>query len=124
MPHERGVDFDRSGLTDIGDVDAPGPSAARYFYLLRRDDFMAEFCVAGAVGPQSVETLAPDGTYQKWPSLWRGDLLVFRPPDGYSGNQGLLWSYDRRLQVGEAMPRAELERRALGMRASVSTYLG
>jgi hypothetical protein len=45
---------------------------------------------------------------------------MFRAPDGYAGGQGLCWSYDRRLQRGEPMPRPELERRALGMRVSVS----
>jgi hypothetical protein len=96
------------------------PATAWYFYRLREDDFVAEFCVAGASDPtQYVETLAPDGTCQRWARREEGDLLVFRPPDGYSGAQGLIWAYNRRLQRGQAMPYAELERRALGMRVSV-----
>jgi hypothetical protein len=87
---------------------------ALYFYRLADDDFVREFCVAGATDPhQTVRTLAPDGSEQRWDRREEGDLLVFRAPDGYAGSQPLLWAYDRRLQLGEAMPRRELESRAL-----------
>lgn len=93
---------------------------ARYFYRLRDDHIVREFCVEGATDPwQSVETLAPDGTLQRWHRRMEGDLMVFHPPDGYVGEQGLLWSYDRDLQEAEPMPRDLLERRALNMRVSV-----
>jgi hypothetical protein len=115
-----GLDFDRTGLTEIPVSADATPAVARYFYLIKEDDFVTDFCVAGAVGPNSVETLAPDGSFQRWPSFWRDGLLMFRAPDGYAGGQGLCWSYDRRLQRGEPMPRPDLERRALGMRVSVS----
>lgn len=95
------------------------PQQAYYFYLLQDDDFVKEFCVANSGDPhQTVATLAPDGTWQYWKSRAEGDLLVFHPPDGYTGDEGLLWAYDKRLQRGEPMPRAELERRALAMRVS------
>src|SRR4051812_47720375 len=91
-----------------------------YFYRLKRDDYVREFCVANARDPhQSVSTFAPDGTVQFWPAHADGDLLVFTPPDGYAGDQGLLWCYDRRFQLGEAMPYEELERRALNERKSL-----
>jgi hypothetical protein len=92
---------------------------ARYFYRLKDDDIITEFCVAGAVGAQSVETLMPDGSHRKWDSCWDGDLLVFKPPDGGCVPHGLMWYYDRRLQIGEPMERPELERRALGNRVSI-----
>ena len=97
------------------------PKPAFYFYRLRDDDFVEEFCVAGAVDPnQFVETLAQDGTPQRWIKRREGDLLVFHPPDGYQGGQGLLWAYDHRLQTGRPMPREELEKQALRMRLSIS----
>ena len=99
---------------------APEPATAHYFYRLKADDFVSEFCVAGAVGPNTVHTLAPDGSEQPWARREEGDLLVFRPPDGYAGGQGLLWAYDRRLQRGEAMPRPLLERYALRCRVSAA----
>lgn len=97
------------------------PPIARYYYVLKDDHIVEEFCVAvdGGDPNQYVETLAPDGTAQRWTRRTRGDLLVFLPPDGYSGAQGMLWVYDKRLQSGQAMPRAELERRALNMRISI-----
>lgn len=97
------------------------PRIAWYFYRLKDDDFVSEFCVANSADPdQSVHTLAPDGTKQPWEKRQEGDLTVFRPPDGYQGDQGLLWAYDRRLQLGEAMPRKELERYALRFRVSAN----
>lgn len=93
---------------------------AFYFYRLRDDDFVNEFCVANSGDPnQYVETLAPDGTPQRWRQRHEVDLVIFTPPDGYDGNQGLLWAYDKRLQVGEPMPREMLERQALRMRKSL-----
>ena len=119
MPLTPGLEFDRSGLTEIQVSEDATPAVVRYFYLIKNDDFITEFCVAGAIGPNSVETIAPDGSFQQWPSFWREGMLVFRAPDGYSGGQGLIWSYDKRLQSGEPMTRPELERRAMRMRVSV-----
>ena len=100
------------------------PKPCRYFYRLRDDDFVNEFCVANSADPdQFVESLAPDGTPQRWRARADGDLVVFTPPDGYDGNQGLLWAYNRALQVGEPMPREELERQALRCRKSVDLHL-
>lgn len=95
--------------------------SARYFYVLKDDHIVSKFCVEGATDPgQFVETLAPDGTPQRWAKRWEGDLLCFYPPDGYSGAQGMIWAYDRRLQSAEPMPRRLLERRALNMRFSIT----
>ncbi len=89
-----------------------------YFYRLRNDNFIKEFCVAGAQDPeQYVDTPAPDGTKQRWIKRMEGDLLVFTPPDGYEGG-AIGWMYNRKLQIGEAMPRAGLERLALRCRVS------
>lgn len=97
------------------------PRPAYYHYRLRQDIVVSAFCVAGASDPdQYVETLAPDGTKQRWAKRSEGDLLVFVPPDGYAGRQPLLWMYDKRLQRGEAMPQELLERYALGCRVSVA----
>jgi len=96
-------------------------ASATYFYRLREvsDEIITEFCVRGHSDPrQFVETLAPDGTPQRWENREEGDLLVFHAPDGYSGQQGLIWSYDNRLQEAVPMPRAELEKEAMRMRVS------
>lgn len=102
-----------------------GPFTCWYFYRLKRDDYVSEFCLAGwAQDPeQYVATLDPNGQWQRWHRRQEGDLLVFRPPDGYRGDQGLGWYYNRQLQVGEAMPRKELEKRALNSRVSVNFFL-
>jgi hypothetical protein len=104
----------------------PGPlqpgtprRVAYYFYRLRDDHLVREFCVVGAIGPQTVHTLSPDGLPEYWQQRDENGVLVFLPPSGYAGGQGLLWAYDKRLQRGEAMPRHLLERMALGMRMSV-----
>lgn len=97
---------------------APGVPQAYYFYRLTNDHFIREFCVANAQDPeQYVDSVAPDGSKQRWAKRWEGDLLVFTPPDGYDGG-AVGWMYDRRLQVGLPMPRAELERQALRCRVS------
>lgn len=97
-----------------------GATRCWYFYRLREDDFVSEFCVIGSADPnQQVETMAPDGTIQQWEKRKEGNLIVFRPPDGYVGNQGLMWHYDRTLQHGEAAPRDVLEREALNNRLTI-----
>jgi hypothetical protein len=94
------------------------PQQAFYFYRLR-DNQITEFCVANARDPkQYVESKAPDGSTQLWESRWEGDLLVFHCPDGHNPGDGLLWFYDRRIQIGQAMPLEELERQALRCRVS------
>lgn len=91
---------------------------AYYFYRIRNDNFIREFCVANARDPnQQVESPAPDGTMQRWAKRLEGDLVVFTAPDGYEGG-AVGWSYDRRLQMGVPMPREELERQALRCRKS------
>jgi hypothetical protein len=91
---------------------------AYYFYRLRNDSFILEFCVANASDPeQYVDSRAPDGTLQRWAKHHDGDLLVFTPPDGYDGGP-VGWMYNRRLQQGHAAPRAVLEREALRCRHS------
>ena len=98
---------------------APVPTAY-YFYVLKDDHIVAEFCVANAQDErQSVLTAAPDGTLQVWKKAARGDLLVFYPPDGYTGDRPMQWMYDRRLQIGEPMPRDLLEKYALRNKHSV-----
>ena len=96
------------------------PPTAHYFYRLRNDSRITEFCVAGATDPhQFVESLAPDGTRQRWPSRREGDLLVFSAPDGYTdGPCG--HGYDGSLQRCEPAPREVLEREALRNRVSVA----
>ena len=96
-----------------------GIPTAWYYYRLREDDFVSEFCVANAKDhDQTVETLAPDGSAQLWARRWEGDLLVFHPPDGYAGNQGLVWRYDKRFQRHEPAPREVMEREALRNRVT------
>ena len=123
MPLTKGEDFNRvTGLRDqtghVQQIIGVAPKRARYFYRLR-DDRLTEFCVENACGPQSVETIARDGQHRKWQSYWEGDLLVFYPPDGADISEGVFWAYDKRLQIAVEYPRAELERKALGMRASI-----
>ena len=95
-------------------------SIVYYAYVLGRDDYVEEFHVANASDPhQWVETLAPDGTRQKWPDRMRDGVLVFYPPDGYSGGQGLLWHYDPRWQECVRISRAAMEKIALRNRHSL-----
>lgn len=123
MSLTKGDDFNRiTGLLDR-ETGKPlrllrQPKIARYFYRLK-DDRMVTFCVENACGPQSVETISRDGLHRKWQSYWEGDLLVFYPPDGADISEGIFWAYDKRLQVAVEYPRAELEKKALGMRASI-----
>ena len=99
------------------------PKTAFYFYRLKDDDFVKEFCVANHADPtQYVETLARDGTLQRWDKREEGDLLVFRPPDSYAGDQPLMWMCNRDLQVVEPLSeerRQLLETEALCRRVSV-----
>jgi hypothetical protein len=104
------------------------PRVCRYFYRLKDDDLVTEFCVANALDVptegfpdgQYVATRAPDGTLQRWAKRLEGDLLVFRPPDGYAGGQGMEWHYDRRTQRHEPIDRPTLEKLALSGRVSVN----
>jgi hypothetical protein len=94
------------------------PETAWYFYRLNDCNVFGQFCVANAKDPhQYVETRAPDGTVQRWEKRWVGDLLIFFPPDGYSGGP-IGWAYDRTIQIGKPMPDDELERQALRCRVS------
>lgn len=103
---------------------------AVYFYRLKDDNLVAEFCIGGSGDvPVSVETPIPDGqggfvlnawghrAMQPWPKRWEGDLLVFTPPSGYDGGPVALL-YDRRLLVVEAADRGEMEKLALRNRIS------
>ncbi len=91
---------------------------ARYFCRVKNDDFVAEFCVAGWADPdQQVHSPAPDGTTQVWRRRLEGDLMVFTPPDGYSGGP-VGWLYDPRLQRGSAADRGVLEAELLRNRVS------
>lgn len=93
---------------------------AIYFYRVKNDEMITEFCVAGATDPnQQVETPTPDGTMQRWKKRVEGDLLVFTPPDGYTGG-AIGWKYDRTLQQGRPAVREELERELLKSQVSVS----
>ncbi len=93
---------------------------AHYFYRLSNDSRINEFCVANSSDPnQFVDSIAPDGSKQRWAKRTEGDLVVFTPPDGYiDGAVG--WMYDRRLQIGQPAPREVLEREALRNQVSVN----
>jgi hypothetical protein len=95
------------------------PRQAWYFYRLKDDNLISEFCVANGADPnQYVETPAPDGSLQRWDKREEGELIVFHPPDGYFGGP-VGWMYDKTIQIGQAMPREELERQALRCRTSM-----
>lgn len=117
----KGDDFDRTkGL--LAEDGSPleltrSPARAKYFYRLR-DDRITEFCVENACGPQSVESLSPDGQHRKWQSYWEGDLLVFYSPYHEDSENGIFWAYDKRLQIGEPCDRRDLEKLAMRMRVS------
>jgi hypothetical protein len=105
----------------VSGIEATGVPVATYFYRLKEDDFVAEFCVANSHDPdQWVGTLAPDGSLQQWAKRDENGLVVFRPPDGYTGSQGMEWHYDKRMQVHEAAPRELMEKLALNNRVSVN----
>lgn len=103
-----------------GAVNCTAPRIAWYFYRLNTDDGISEFCVANHQGDpgQFVQSKMPDGSNVVWDRREEGDLLVFRPPDRRLADQGMLWAYDKRLQRGEPMPQAQLEKLALGGRVS------
>lgn len=95
------------------------PTACYYFYRLRNDNFIYEFCVAGSVDAnQRVDSWAKSGEVQHWKKHNEGDLIVFTSPDGYDGGP-VGWCYDRRLQRGEPMPREQLEKESLRNRVSL-----
>lgn len=89
-----------------------------FFYFFRlKDDHIVDSLVLANVNEDDpelrVETLAPDGTTQRW---WRREedgCLVFYPPDGYAGIQGLLLNYSRNLQQHAPAPPEMMERLAL-----------
>jgi hypothetical protein len=124
MPLTRHEQFDRSGLTDTIVDDGVTKSICWYWPRLRDDDFVAELCVAGAVGPHSIESYDADMVLHKWDSYWEGDLLVFRCHDSYTGgaNRVVCWSYDRRLQVGIAAPLEQQFKLALRNRHSLIVH--
>jgi hypothetical protein len=117
------------------------PRVAWYFYRMRDDGRIGEFCVANATGPNQVSTPVPGEAKapppgltlyetmvwsarerQVWEMREEGDLLVWSAPDGYlalpEGENAVGWLYDRRLQQGEPMPPRELDRQALRCRVS------
>ena len=97
------------------------PRTAHYFYRLKDDNLVSQFCVANSGDPnQWVETMAPDGTMQRWQKREEGDLVVFYPPDALASQQVIGWAYNRDLQIGKPMPREELEKLALHHRVSVN----
>jgi hypothetical protein len=104
------------------------PRRASYFYRLNADDQVAAFCVANADDTptdefpdgQFVQSRAADGTEVRWAKRVEGDLLVFYPPDPALAFGGIVWAYDRRVQVGRSAPRQLLEKLALDSRVSVA----
>jgi hypothetical protein len=126
MPLTHGLDHDRlASFTTFAIAPPVEPRQATYFYVLKDDHIIDEFCVANSEGPVSVESYIVDPklgggpAIQKWDSFWRGNLLVFKPPDSYVGDQGWWVHYDRRLMTLERMDLVELDRHALRMRTSI-----
>jgi hypothetical protein len=95
------------------------PKVAWYYMVMRTDDFVTEFRVCNATGPQRVESRAPDGSVQPWDCRTEGDELVYYAPDGYTGGP-VGWFYDKRLQKGVRMSGEDLEKRATRMRVSAA----
>lgn len=101
---------------------AAGVSTFHYFYRLKDDHVVHSLCLVGAKADDpllAVETLAPDGTTQRWKMTRESGMLVFWPPDGYAGVQGLVMRYSKDVQRHAAAPRELLERYALNNRTSV-----
>ena len=117
------------------------PRVAWYFYRVRDDGKIGEFCVANPTGPNQVSTPVPGEApvpppgltlyeamvwsarnRQVWESREENGLLVFNAPDGYlalpESENGIGWLYDQRLQRGEPMPPGELDRQAMRCRVS------
>jgi hypothetical protein len=123
MPLTRHPQFDRTG-PDPADLivhDGIVKTVCWYWPRLRDDDYIAELCIANAIGPHSVESWDDDGQLHGWESYWEGELLIFRAHDSYKGgaNRVVCWSYDRRLQLGMAAPLEQQHRLALKNRHSL-----
>lgn len=91
------------------------------YYRLRNDDVVHSLVLVNADDTDpllAVDTLAPDGTVQKWAMTRDAGRLVFWPPDGYSGSQGMCLHFSKDIQRHESAPREVLEREALGNRVS------
>ncbi len=74
------------------------PVVLRHFArLLENDDFIRQFCVVnGYLDPgMTVQTRAPDGTWQKWMRIEEDGLSCFCAPDGYAGG-AIFWFHDTR----------------------------
>ena len=116
------TDFDIHRLgPSIEVADWAKPVTAYYFYRVRHDSVMVEFCIANAKGPVRVETRNPDGTLQPWESRSVEDLLVFYAPDGYTVQDGGPCSvaWDKRVMDLQALPPEEIDRECLA-RTSVN----
>jgi hypothetical protein len=92
------------------------PKTAYYFYHIKHDSVMVEFCIVNWEGPVRVETDNPDGSHQAWESRQVGDMLVFYAPDGYRMQDGgpCKLTFDKRLMDIKAMPPEEIDKLCLG----------
>lgn len=103
----------------------PGPRIFHVFYRLTDDHIIDSFCCVGADATDpllAVETLAPDGTTQRWAMRREDGMVVFYPPDGYSGGQGMVLRYSKEIQKHQLAPREVLERYALRHRVSLTVH--
>jgi len=82
-----------------------GKATMRYFHKCRNDNTVVSFhVISGAEDPtQWVGTELPDGTIQKWPSHFEGDVLVFTRPDGYDEGP-VIWYHDKRVGFAPYCP--------------------
>jgi hypothetical protein len=109
-------DFDIRRIGEpIPVADWAKPKTAYYFYHIKHDSVMVEFCIANAQGPIRVETTNPDGSFQAWESRTVGDLLVFFAPDGYRIQDGgpCRVAYDKRLMDLQALPPEQIDKLCL-----------
>jgi hypothetical protein len=107
---------------EVTDHGVRARNKAYYFYRVRWDYYVTEFCIVGAVGPCAVWTEVdgqPQEDLQAWEAYEEGEIKVFRAPDGYTDYQMLRVACDKRLNELLPMPPQEMDRLALRLRKSL-----
>ncbi len=120
--HAKAIVLNGAPSLEVTDHGVRARNKAFYFYRIRWDYYVHEFCIVNAVGPCAVWTDVdgqPEEALQKWDCYAEGDIMVFRAPDGYVNHQALRVACDKRLNELLPMPPDEMDRLALRLRKSL-----
>lgn len=105
--------------TIFDDYDVPW---GYYAYVIREDDLVRDLYFFNVIDEEiEVFTTTPDRVNHPWSKQWRGEYLVFSPPDVYKGEGDLIGIHSHPwIQRFIPAPRLVLEKFALGNRTSVN----